>query len=434
MKPVYQLATGLSAPDPAWIARQLPAGDFRRIALKPNWVTHESSPAFPIRALVTSAAVIEATVDACLAKYPQVETITVGDVPLQGCDFERMLAQSGADRVAARFAKYERPRIVFRDWRRERFVSRDGFLEEVREGDFSDGAGYREIALDGASLLDPISAKGERFRVSDYDVKRIQSSHRAGHHRYLFAGSALDADLFVNLPKMKTHQKSGVTGALKNLVGCNGEKAYLVHYLRGAAGRGGDEFPPTIAWPVVAQVRVREALQKRSKVLFALLRPAWRALKKLYGIQTEGTRENLGAGTFYMAAGAWYGNDTIWRMVYDLNRIIRYAPPGGGALAATPQRAYVAILDGLIAGEGNGPLQPLPVEAGIMAASPDPFVIDLLMARLMGFDPARIPLLARRREFGGDTWGAFDDADVAVPALKTFLAPPGWRGHIETRS
>ena len=426
-----EFLTGVERPDPAWIARQLPDGDFRRIVLKPNWVLHESSPEFPIRALVTSAAMIEAVLEACLEKYRQAESITVGDVPLQGCDFERMLAQSGADRVAARFAKFERPRVIFRDWRRERFISREGFLQEVREGDFGDRSGYREIALDGASLLDPISAKGERFRVSDYDVKRIQSSHRAGHHRYLFSGSALASDLFVNLPKMKTHQKSGITGALKNLVGCNGEKAFLVHYLRGLPGRGGDEFPPDIAWPVVAQVRVREALQKRSKALFAVLRPAWRAMKKLYGIQTEGTRENLGTGRFYMAAGAWYGNDTIWRMVYDLNRIIRYAPPGGGALAATPQRDYVAILDGIVAGEGNGPLQPLPVEAGVVAAARDPFALDALMARLMGFDPARIPLLARRGDFADPEWGRFDDRDIDAPTLKTFLAPPGWRGHIE---
>ncbi|HEY2951565.1 MAG TPA: hypothetical protein VGK40_03225, partial [Verrucomicrobiae bacterium] len=42
----------------------------RRIVLKPNWVLHETEPAFPIRALVTDARVIEAAVAACLEVFP----------------------------------------------------------------------------------------------------------------------------------------------------------------------------------------------------------------------------------------------------------------------------------------------------------------------------------------------------------------------------
>ena len=42
----------------------------RRIVIKPNWVMHETDPAFPIAALVTDARVIEATVEACLVLYP----------------------------------------------------------------------------------------------------------------------------------------------------------------------------------------------------------------------------------------------------------------------------------------------------------------------------------------------------------------------------
>ncbi len=429
---MLEVLTRSERPDPAWIAAQLPSGDYRKIVLKPNWVQHEVSPDFPIRALVTSAAIIDATIRACLEKYPHAEQILVGDVPLQGCDFDLMLMQSGADLVAKNFADYKSPKIVFRDLRRERFELRNGFLTEIRTGGFGDPAGYREIVLDEKSLLEPVSASRERFRVSDYDIKRIQSSHRHGHHRYLFSGSVLAADLFVNLPKMKTHQKSGITGALKNVVGCNGEKAFLVHYLKGRPQNGGDEFPPDIAWPIELQVRVREALQKKSRAAFAALQPAWRAMKKLYGIRTEGTRENLG-GKFYLAAGAWHGNDTIWRMVYDLNRIIRFAPADGGTLRDTPQRAYIAILDGIIAGEGNGPLQPLPVQSGILAASDNPFTLDLAMARLMGFDREKIPLLSHRTEFGN--WSAIDDATLAkidfLAPVKTFVAAPGWRGHIE---
>lgn len=430
--------------DPTWIKRSLPDGNYRRIVLKPNWVHHEDSPDFPIRALVTSSELIDAAITACVETYPDAESITIGDVPLQSCDFDLMIRQSGMDRVIDKWKNNVAPRISFCDWRRERYVLRDGFMQKDTSGKFGDPAGYREVMLDRASFLDPISAQREKFRVSDYDIERIQSSHRQGYHRYLIAGSVLEADLFINLPKMKTHQKSGITGALKNLVGCNGEKAFLVHYLKGRPQQGGDEFPPTIAWPIRLQVRVREALQKRSRTLFALLRPIWRVMKKIYGIRTEGTQGNLRQGKFYLAAGAWHGNDTIWRMVYDLNRIIRFAPPEGGALKTNPQRAYVAVLDGIVAGEGNGPLQPLPVQANTMIAADNPFLVDAIMARLMGFQHERIPLISHIADFGDDDWSKVDlnRAAIETPSgivqginalspVHSFLTPPGWRGQIE---
>jgi len=423
----------------------LPAGHFRRIVIKPNWVHHEVSPDFPIAALVTSPALVDSVIRACIKRYPGAEQILVGDVPLQSCDFELMMRQSGTDRVAEKWSGQVSPRIVFRDLRRERFRLRDGFMQADPPGQYGDTAGYHIVEMDAGSLLDPVSSRRESFRVSDYDIRRIQSAHRQGFHRYLIAGSVLECDLFINLPKMKTHQKAGITGALKNLVGCNGEKAYLVHYMKGRPQDGGDEFPSGTRWPVRLQVRLREALQKRSHRLFALLRPGWRLLKRLYGIQTEGTQENLAKGRFYLAAGAWHGNDTIWRMVYDLNRMIRFARAGGGPLAETAQRSYIAIMDGMIAGEGNGPLQPLPVNAGLLLASSNPFVIDAVMARLMGFEPEKIPSLHHIRDFPGSEWSnisfqslmiEYGDKRIegidALNPLRLFEAPPGWKGHIET--
>jgi len=428
----------------SWITEQLPQGDFRHIVLKPNWVHHEVSPDFPISALITSPAMIDAVIQACLLRYPAAETITIGDVPLQSCDFDLMMKQSGMDRIIEKWRNHSSPRILFRDWRRERFKLKNGFMTHEPPGEYGDPEGYREVMLDADSFLDPISGQREKFRVSDYDVERIQSSHRQGFHRYLIAGSVLKADLFINLPKMKTHQKSGITGALKNLVGCNGEKAYLVHYLKGRQRNGGDEFPSNIAWPILMQVRVREALQKRSKHLFAILRPVWRIFKKVYGIKTEGTQDNLKKGTFYLAAGAWYGNDTIWRMVYDLNMIIRFAAAEGGTMKTEPQRTYVAIVDGMISGEGNGPLQPLPVSSHIIYAADNPLVADMVMARLMGFDFQKIPCLSRYKDLHDPIWSniepdklflQIDGRDIEgirqLKPLRTYLASPGWQKHIE---
>jgi len=149
---------------------------------------------------------------------------------------------------------------------------------------------------------------------------------------------------------------------------------------------------------------------------------------------------------FFISGGSWYGNDSIWRMIYDLNRVVLFARPDGGALAETPQRRYLAIVDGMTAGEGNGPLQPLPVETGIVALSDDPFLVDLALCRLMGYDYRSIPQLSHHREFDAGSWGAFDPEEAVVdfdgkdyhgieslPVIHPFLPPVGWRGHIEQR-
>jgi hypothetical protein len=318
-----------------------------------------------------------------------------------------------------------------------------GFL--VRESGFQGGdpSGYREVILDKQSLLDPISADASRFRVSDYDPEALLSSHRQGFHRYLISGSMLESDLFINMPKMKTHQKAGVTGALKNLVGMNGAKEYLVHHRRGRPAQGGDEFPEDARRLVVWQTRIRDVLQGRSPRLFRLAQSLWRGLKNLSGLKTEGTPENL-AGAFYVGAGSWYGNDTVWRMIYDLNQIVRHAPPGGGVLSMTPQRDYLAILDATVAGEGNGPLQPLPVPLNRIGIARNPFVLDMAMTRLMGFDPRKVPQLKNRALFPYAEWGNVEAESVrlqfdgealsgiqALPVLKSFLPPPGWKGHLE---
>ena len=424
------------------VAAHLPDGAPRRILVKPNWVRHASSPHFPLEALVTATPLIEAVVRACLARYPGVERITVGDVPLQDCDWEALWEQAGLGALQDRLAAASGGRVALCDLRRERFRLEGGFLRRVEGAACGDPQGYREVRLGRNSLLDPIAGEGARFAVSDYDARLIAESHRPGEHRYLIAGSALDADLVVNLPKMKTHQKAGLTGALKNLVGITGQKGSLVHYRAGTPRRGGDEFAPDAARLVRLQVFVRARLQKRSPALFAAARGVWRVLRRAAGIRTEGTPDNLDA-PFYMAGGAWYGNDTIWRMIYDLNRIVRYADRDG-VLRDRPQRAYLAILDGVVAGEGNGPLQPLPVAAGLVAFSADPFALDAVTARLMGFDRARIPQLAHAAEFGDPEWGAWDPGRLAValdsrlvtgvdavPVRRRFRPAPGWKGHLE---
>jgi len=391
--------------------------------------------------MVTSPDVIECIIECCLDRYPAAESIMVGDVPLQSCDWEKLKEQSGISRLRAKYAERQRPKIEFHDWRLERYQLEDGYLHKKTGGGHGDPAGYREVILDRESSLEPISHQSSAFRVSDYDPKETVSRHRLGFHRYLICGSVLDADLVISVPKLKTHQKAGITAALKNLVGVNGSKAYLVHHRQGQ-----DEFSPDISPWIRLQVRIREALQKRSTLSFKTGRYVWRLIRRRKGIQTVATRDNL-RKSMYIGAGSWYGNDTLWRMIYDLNWIIRYAPREGGALCPVPQRAYMVVMDALVAGEGDGPLQALPVPLGLLGVSDNPFLMDLACAQMMGFDWRKIPVLDNMSLFKADSWGALRPDSVgitvdghsyrsldAVPVLHHFIPPPGWKGHIEATS
>jgi uncharacterized protein (DUF362 family) len=412
----------------------------RRIVIKPNWVLHETDPAFPIQALVTDARLIEATVAACLKLFPAAESILVGDCPLQYANWPLLCRQSGLDRVRDRFKGMGR--VEFRDLRRDVFRQDVGSFLAISNDEHGDPRGYREVELGERSHLEPISDQSHRFAVNDYSNSVTASNHRKGSHRYLVSQSVLDSDLFINLPKWKSHQKSGITCALKNLVGINGDKAYLPHFRKGAPKWGGDEYRDENRWLYFVQTRLRERFQKRNRIVYRLLKPGWELIKRWRGIETRLENARAVPRKFYIAGGAWHGNETIWRMIYDLNLIIQCADSYGG-MHPTPQRQYLCIVDGLISGEGNGPLQPLPRQTDWLVVGADPFEIDAVLSWFMGFNPDKLPIIDRRAQFAGPAWGDFDfdslwvdlDGKRVKPAETSinfrFAPPPGWREYVE---
>jgi len=414
----------------------------RRIIIKPNWVLHETDPAFPIAALVTDARVIEATVDACLKVFRDAESILVGDCPLQWADWPLMCRQSGLQPLIDRLSKSSNNNVTFRDLRKEVFRRDENNFLLPANSEHGDPRGYREIELGTRSHLEEISDQAEKFAVNDYSAAVTSSNHRKGSHRYLVSQSVLDADLIINLPKWKSHQKSGITGALKNLVGINSDKAYLPHFRKGAPKWGGDEYRDEHRWLYFAQTTLREKFQKQSSLAYKLLKPGWELLKHVRGIETRLDTREASPENFYIAGGAWHGNETIWRMIYDLNLIIRCAD-ASGTLHETPQRQYFCIVDGLISGEGNGPLQPLPRQTDWLVFGDDPFAIDAALSWFMGFAPEKLPVIARRTRFAGRGWGGFalDELAVDLDGKRIrvaeseinfhFAPPPGWRKYIE---
>ena len=62
---------------------------------------------------------------------------------------------------------------------------------------------------------------------------------------------------------------------------------------------------------------------------------------------------------------------------------------------ATTVRPDFAIIDGIIAMEGNGPIQGKPKASGVLVMGDDPVAVDATAARVMGFAPERMGYLSK---------------------------------------
>ncbi len=363
---------------PAWnpIGQLVQPG--AKIVIKPNWVLHENLGKGGTDCLVTHASILRAVLDyAILARSRE---IVIGDAPIQDCDFERLQALGFREVVEFCAAGGVPVRVV--DFRRTVLEER-GHSVRVHE-DRRPLDEYVVVDLGSRSLLEPISAGASRFRVTKYDPRRMAANQQPGVHRYLIAKDVLDADLVINLPKLKTHKKAGITAALKNLVGINGNKDYLPHHRKGPASAGGDNYPRFTPLKYAAEQLFDLANRHMDRPgVYSLLHRLIYALLVL-DMKLGGTGD---------VEGGWYGNDTVWRMCLDLNRALLYCDRAG-RLQDQPQRAVLQIADGIVAGEGNGPLSSSPHAMGLLVAGLNPAAVDWIAALLMGFDPSRIPIIS----------------------------------------
>jgi hypothetical protein len=145
-------------------------------------------------------------------------------------------------------------------------------------------------------------------------------------------------------------------------------------------------------------VRWRDQIEVRLKPLLQMATISSPALAGAMYRFARHRGRGLAGGGAKIRNGNWQGNDTCWRMALDLNRALLFADRDGALREAGRRKPYYCIVDAMIAGEGNGPLDPTPVQAGLLIAGDNPAHIDAVAARLMGFAIDRLPIV----------WRAFD--------------------------
>lgn len=412
-----------------------PVGDLvqpgARIVLKPNWVLHHNLGPGGTDCLVSHASILRAVLDYVFLAQPR--EVVVGDAPIQDCDFETLM-NMGARQVVDCLAKRGLP-VRIADFRRTT-LREEADAVTVREN-LRPLEQYVTVDLGTHSMLEPIAGDASRFRVTKYDPRRMLENQRPGVHRYLIAKDVLDADLVINLPKLKTHKKAGITAALKNLVGINGNKDYLPHHRKGAAAAG-DNYEK---WSML-KFCVEQVLDFANRHLD---HPRFYSVcnRLVYYLLVA----NMKLGGDGDVEGGWYGNDTVWRMCLDLNRVLLYSNRKG-RLCEVPQRVVLSLADGIVAGEGDGPLKPDPRAMGIILGAYNPAAADWVSALLMGFLPERIPIVSNAFVLESYPLAAFapdsihcslNGAPVNLTDLpgryRCRLIPPrGWKTHLEQPS
>lgn len=295
---------------------------------------------------------------------------------------------------------------------------------------------YVEVKIDKASALESIVGDYKRFTITEYAGGTMQKKHHPQYHRYCFHKSILTADVIISIPKIKTHRKAGFTCAMKNWVGLNGNKDWLPHHRTGAMCEGGDEYLYksvrkkliTKSW----EIRWRTRNSFLQNVLlhwenFLYLSAKIKPFKDIY------------------FEGSWWGNKTISKTVNDLNIAVLYSDPLG-FLCKRRQRKILYLVDGIICGEGEGPMMATSKRCNLLLFGESSYVVDRVIAQLIGFDASKIDTLATCEIMNEYPIHNVSEiiirSNLAVGVNYTisnlrelisynFVPTSGWKGHIE---
>ena len=395
-----------------------------------------------IFAIITHPSVLRVIVDYCWIALKGEGRIVIADAPQYNCDFRELLELTKLDDVVQFVNKFQGPKVEILDLRN--YWSKTRHFASLRRELPGDPKGTVTVNIGKESAF--YNVNSSRFYGAVYDRNETIYHHSGERQEYEISGTILGSDVVIFVPKLKTHKKVGVTCNLKNLVGACTNKNHLVHYTLGPPSEGGDQYPDGLLTRTERRVINFERwmydhfLAKRTKRRELVHRLVYgfiyMKILKHFGLEVPYEKRMLDAGN-------WYGNNTAWRMVVDLAKIF-YFSDRGGRLGSKAERRMFSIVDGIIGGEGMGPLSPDPKPVGILLGGDNILAVDLVATRLMGFDPHKLKefvMLDPKYDFGPrrlDDIEIETDDEVLRNGLRdktnrlfSFKPHPGWVGHIE---
>ena len=400
---------------PSGLKEVIRPGD--KVVIKPNVVKagRERKPD-EWEQVVTNGSIVRAVCDEVIKALEGKGEIIIAEAPQTDTPFSEAMERCGIKSAVDYYQKNADVKVTLLDLRKEEWLSKDGIVVK-RTALPGDPEGYEAVDLKGESAFAETDDEKAPLYGADYDIEKTAEHHSGGRHEYLLSATCLNCDVLINIPKLKTHKKTGLTCAMKNLVGINGDKNWLPHYRLGDPASGGDQFEKS-GFKSSSEKSLGLLWKKTMYRMPAFVNECFRPLKAFMRLFYGDTKDTVRSGN-------WYGNDTCWRMVWDLNKAF---------FTAAKARRYLTVVDGVVAGEGDGPLDPDRKECGWLALSEDPQALDAALAGFMGFDRRALRFLERPLE---DEAVSFEVVFVSEEAKEQILNTPpfephfGWKGHIE---
>ncbi len=358
----------------------------KAIVIKPNWVIHFHPAGDDIWSVITHPSFIRVVLDyiyiATLGKCH----ITIGDSPVQSADFNKIIEICRMKELQEYF-RDKGMNIFLEDFRLDQAMcGRNGLINKIVTLS-NDLKKCRMINLFSNSLHSENDFKYKRYRVTNYNKRKMINHHYPNNHQYLISSTVLKSSFVVNIPKMKTHHKAGVSLSLKNMVGICCSKDWLPHHLRGPKAMGFDEYENRsfLNWFATFFIEMAElygygGIQKHLIIISRILLKIQKIIAQL-------------SNKRYDTEGSWFGNDTIWRTCLDINRIMFFADEKGNMVDSSYKKKYLTLIDGIVGGEKESPLKPTPIASRFTVAAFNPTVADYITAMAMGLDPLRIPII-----------------------------------------
>ncbi len=406
----------------------------QKVLIKPNLVRHMHLLGGDYWAMVTHGSLIRCLLDYVALALKGSGRIIVGDAPVQSADFLKIVERTGLREICQNVEKCWKIPVQLLDFRNHsiQMDSKRRVIKSCSQEGAPDG--YVAVNLGKQSLLAEVENQNKKFRVTSYDSLEIGKHHNEKKHEYLIPRIVLDADVVINVPKLKTHRKVGLTAALKNIVGISGNKAWLPHHRCGSIAEGGDEYLHSSILKKYKTYLIEKIDQKPSTSFHYFYRQAIRVIDRINRFCARDPYEE----------GSWYGNDTIWRTVLDLNRLLLYTDRKG-RIADRPQRKCFTIVDAVLAGEGEGPMEPTARWCGLLVGGMNPVAVDTILATIIGFDYRKIPLIAKGFEIKTYPLIDYNAEQIKVCSADkhwdkvtisnqnkafNFIPPSGWKKHL----
>lgn len=390
-----------------------------KVLIKPNFVIDTKfSEERNFESAVTHGSVIRPLIDYAFIATEGKGEIIIADGPIDITDFEDVVMSNGCREIVEHLSKEHNVKVSLLDLR-ERYLRRVfsfrifsfeiGLWKWAKNGKFP---GYIVVDIGKHS-------KFYNFRWNTMlrstqlmtDNSEPAKHHQNGKHEYGISKIVLEADVIINVPKLKTHKKTGNTLSLKNMIGVAVPRNWLPHHSYF------DEYPKSMSF-----------YKKIIKFLWSL---PW--IKNYGGILVRKVK----GGINIPIKGSHPENDTLWRSIIDINKILIYADKNG-IISNNRIRKTLIIIDGIISGEGDAPLSPKPKKTSILIAGLDPVSVDLITTtEIMNFDYRKIRYIKN----------VIEDKDLPISEISpenieinrcdnnnicyNFEPPPSWKEYLK---